>query len=58
MLEGYDRNIARGQNPNCLGDLYAVHYLPTKFLIDREGNIIGKVDDETLDQKLQELFGF
>lgn len=38
--------------------LYAVHFLPTKYLIDREGNIVGQVDDETLDAKLKELFGF
>lgn len=38
--------------------LYAVHYLPTKYLIDRDGNIVGQVDDETLDAKLKELFGF
>ena len=38
--------------------LYAVHFLPTKYLIDRDGNIVGKVDDDTLDAKLQELFGF
>ena len=37
---------------------YAVHFLPTKFLIDREGNLIGKVDDKTLDEKLKEIFGF
>ena len=37
---------------------YAVHFLPTKFLIDREGNIIGKVTDEELDAKLKEIFGF
>ena len=38
--------------------LYAVHFLPTKYLIDRDGNIVGQVDDETLDAKLKELFGF
>ena len=37
---------------------YAVHFLPTKYLIDRDGNLIGKVDDNTLDAKLKEIFGF
>ena len=29
-----------------------------KYLIDREGKIIGKVSDEELDSKLKEIFGF
>lgn len=48
---GYDKS-------EDIGEKYAIHFLPTKYLIDREGNIIGKVDDETLDAKLKELFGF
>lgn len=40
-----------------ISDKYAIHYLPTKYLIDREGNIVGKLDTEELNQKLQELFG-
>ena len=43
---------------NDISDKYAIHFLPTKYLIDREGNIIGKVEDETLDTKLKEIFGF
>ena len=50
-MMGYDTN-------EDVSKLYAVHYLPTKYLIDREGNIIGKVDDDTLDAKLKEIFGF
>ena len=41
-----------------VSEQYAIHFLPTKYLIDREGNIIGKVEDETLDAKLKEIFGF
>ncbi len=41
---------------NDISDLYAIHVLPTKYLIDRDGNIIGKVNNEQLDQKLKELF--
>lgn len=40
-----------------ISDKYAIHYLPTKYLIDREGNIVGKLDTEELEQTLQELFG-
>ncbi len=44
---------------NDISDRYAVHYLPTKFLIDNEGNIlVSKITNEELDQKLQEIFGF
>ena len=48
---GYDKS-------QDIGEKYAVHFLPTKYLIDRDGNIIGKVEDETLDAKLKEIFGF
>ena len=48
---GYDKS-------EDVSNLYAVHFLPTKYLIDREGKIIGKVDDETLDKKLEEIFGY
>ena len=41
-----------------VSEQYAIHFLPTKYLIDREGNIIGKVTDEELDAKLKEIFGF
>ena len=40
-------------------NLYAVHYLPTKFLIDPEGKIVFKIEeDEQIDAKLQEAYGF
>lgn len=39
-----------------ISDLYAVHSIPTKFLIDREGKIVFKVEsDEQLDKALEEL---
>lgn len=41
-----------------VSEQYAIHYLPTKYLIDREGKIIGVFTDENLDAKLQEIFGF
>ena len=56
----------RGPNGEHMGfdksqdvsEQYAIHFLPTKYLIDREGKIIGKVTDEELDVKLKEIFGF
>lgn len=43
---------------NDVSDLYAIHYLPTKYLIDPQGRIVGKFDDAELDAKLKEVFGF
>ena len=50
-MTGYDKS-------EDVSEQYASHFLPTKYLIDREGNIIGKVTDEELDAKLKEIFGF
>ncbi len=47
----------RFDKSNDVSEYYAVHYLPTKYLIDRDGKIIGKFDEEEeLDAKLKELF--
>jgi peroxiredoxin len=43
---------------NDLDEKFAVHYLPTKYLIDREGKIVGKFDTEQLTDKLKEIFGY
>ncbi len=49
-FKGYDKS-------KDISERYCVHYLPTKFLIDREGRIIGKIDtDEQLDEELAKLF--
>lgn len=38
-------------------DKYAIQYIPSKFLIDAEGNLLGRFDEETeLDAKLAEIF--
>ena len=50
-MTGYDKS-------EDVSEQYAIHFLPTKYLIDREGKIIGKVTDEELDVKLKEIFGF
>lgn len=43
---------------NDISEKYAVHYLPTKYLIDKDGNIVGKFETEELTAKLKEIFGF
>lgn len=45
----YDRS-------NDVSERYAIHYLPTKYLIDPQGKIVGKFDDAELDKKLAEIF--
>jgi thiol-disulfide isomerase/thioredoxin len=40
-----------------ISDKYAIHYLPTKYLIDRDGKIVGQLKEEELDEKLQDIFG-
>ena len=52
------KGLAGMDHTNDISDRYAIHFLPTKYLIDREGKIIGKVNDEELDAKLKEIFGF
>jgi peroxiredoxin len=39
---------------NDISDKYAIHYLPTKYLIDKQGNIVCKVD-ESNEGKLEGL---
>ena len=59
VLRGYDMKLRGQDNPNDISDKYAIHYIPTKFLIDREGKIVCRIDegqDELLDQKLVEMF--
>lgn len=42
---------------NDQSEKYAVHYLPTKYLVAADGTIVGKIDsDEDLDAKLAEIF--
>ncbi len=43
---------------NDISTKYAVKYLPTKFLIDKDFKIVGKLNDAELDAKLKEIFGF
>lgn len=55
------KGMAGMDHTNDISDKYAIHFLPTKYLIDREGKMVCKIDegqDETLDAKLKEIFGF
>lgn len=50
--DGYDRS-------NDISELYGIHTLPTKILINPQGIIIGRYseEEEELDKKLLEIFG-
>lgn len=43
---------------NDISDKYAIHYLPTKYLIDKKGNIVCKInegEDAKLDDQIEKL---
>lgn len=42
---------------NDISELYCIKFLPTKYLIDKDGKIISKLEDGELDEKLEEIFG-
>ena len=50
-MEGIDRS-------NDISDKYAIHFLPTKYLIDKKGNIVCKIDENenaVIDARLETL---
>ena len=51
-----DRTSHTYDRTNDISDKYAVHFLPTKYLIDREGRIVGKFESDELEAKLKEIF--
>ena len=61
VLRGLKRNPEGSAEPfdksEDVSAMYAIHFLPTKYLIDSNFNIIGKVMDEEMDAKLKEIFG-
>lgn len=61
VLRGFDMDKrSKGlENPDDVSDLYGIHTLPTKILIDKNGVIIGRYSSEEgpLDEKLKEIFG-
>lgn len=52
-----DAQTQKLDRSNDISNAYAVHYLPTKYLIDKDGKIVGKFGDVNLDAKLKEIFG-
>ncbi len=53
-----DRSRMILDKTNDISGKYAVHFLPTKYVIDKEGRIAGKFVDDEPDGKLREIFGF
>lgn len=52
------KGLAGIDHTNDISDKYAIHFLPTKYLIDRKGNIVCKIDegeDAKLDESLERL---
>jgi thiol-disulfide isomerase/thioredoxin len=61
VLRGLDwEKIRKGiKNENDISEKFGIHTLPTKILIDKNGIIIGRYnedEDDKLDDKLKELF--
>lgn len=58
-LRGLKRTENGFDRSDDLDDLYTVHTIPSKFLIDRDGVLRGiKVEDAALDSLLTDIFGF
>lgn len=62
VLRGLKWDRSKGMNgfdrTNDISDKYAIHYLPTKYLIDRKGNIVCKInegEDEELNRQIEKL---
>ncbi|MDE6377423.1 MAG: AhpC/TSA family protein [Duncaniella sp.] len=54
-MENYANIIDEG---GANADAYAIQFIPSKFIIDREGNFLGRFDnEEELNAKLAELLG-
>ncbi len=50
-------NLIDVQDADRAATKYAVHYIPSMFLLDQEGKMIGKMNHDELDAKLKELLG-
>lgn len=57
-LKIVDPKTYKYDRTNDISEKYAVHYLPTKYLIDKDGKMVGKFESEELTAKLEEIFGF
>lgn len=58
LLRGLKRKGNDYDRSNDLSQEYNVHFLPTKYLIDSDGKIVGKMSTEEITAKLTEVFGF
>ncbi len=63
VLRGLDWDkIRKGEkNKNDISEKFGIHTLPTKILIDKNGVIIGRYnedEDDKMDAKLKEVFGY
>ena len=57
-LKILDKTTYAMDKTNDISDKYAVHYLPTKYLIDKKGNIVCKInegEDAKLDAQIEKL---
>ena len=62
VLRGLKWDRSKGyagiDHTNDISDKYAIHFLPTKYLIDREGRIVCRIEsDEQLESELERLLG-
>lgn len=62
VLRGLKWKDGRPDRSDDISEMYGIHSLPTKILVDKEGVIIGRYGggggtQEDMDQKLKEIFG-
>lgn len=50
-------DFANEKNGGRVASKYAIHYIPTLYLLDQEGKMIGKINHHELGDKLKELLG-
>jgi thiol-disulfide isomerase/thioredoxin len=60
-LDMWPNLLLGAETPNDIGDKYAIHFVPTKILIDPDGKIIGRFGDNNnrdyeLDRMLANIF--
>lgn len=58
VLRGLKRTATGYDKSEDKSESYAVHYLPTKYLVGPDFKIVSKVDDEELEAELEKAYGF
>ncbi len=56
-LKVIDQEKFKTDPTNDISIKYAVQFLPTKYLIDKEGKVVGMLETDKLEEKLAEIFG-